>query len=64
MNARVLYYQVMFAVIMGIFALGNAAPNFASLSSARGAAVAVFTIIDLVSVLGMGEVFLFCFIVL
>ncbi|CAH1787977.1 unnamed protein product [Owenia fusiformis] len=37
---------VFFAVVTGAFAIGNAAPNLQALTSARGAAFAIFNIID------------------
>jgi arginine exporter protein ArgO len=41
--------QVLFSVIVGAFALGNAAPNLESIANARGAAFFVWEIIDRVS---------------
>ena len=35
-----------FAVLIGAFAIGNAGPNFEKFSKARGAASALFEIID------------------
>ncbi len=38
--------QVFFCVLIGAFSLGNAGPNLQSFSVARGAAYAVYRIID------------------
>lgn len=43
-------FQVFFAVLIGAFSLGNAAPNVQSFAVARGAAYVVYQLIDLVGV--------------
>lgn len=43
-------FQVFMGVMVGTMSLGHAAPNLEYISSARGAAAAVFGIIDLVSI--------------
>ena len=45
-------FQVFFAVLIGAFSLGNAAPNVQSFGVARGAAYMVYNLIELVSVCG------------
>lgn len=44
-----LLFQVFFAVVIGAFALGNAAPNLQNFSVAKGAAYALWEIMDTVS---------------
>jgi len=44
-------FQVFFAVMIGAFSIGNAAPNLQSLAIARGAAYTVFQIMKQVGVL-------------
>ena len=43
-------FQVFFAVMIGAFSIGNAAPNLQSLAIARGAAYTVFLIMKQVGV--------------
>ncbi|CAG8491139.1 uncharacterized protein OCT59_020189 [Rhizophagus irregularis] len=38
--------NVFFAILIGAFSVGNAAPNFSSISNARGAASNLFSVID------------------
>ena len=40
------YLQVFFSVLIGAFSLGHAAPSLQSLSTARGAAFAVYALIE------------------
>ena len=42
--------QVFFCVLIGAFSLGNAAPNLQNLGTARGAAYAVYNLIDRVRI--------------
>ena len=41
--------QVFFAVLIGAFSIGQAAPNFDKLITAAGASVAIYNVIDRVS---------------
>ena len=48
-NAAVLQMQVFFAVLIGAFSIGQAAPNFDKLITAAGASIAIYNVIDRVS---------------
>ena len=48
-NAAVLLLQVFFAVLIGAFSIGQAAPNLDKLVTAAGASVAIYDVIDRVS---------------
>ena len=48
-NVTVLQLQVFFAVLIGAFSIGQAAPNFDKLITAAGASVAIYNVIDRVS---------------
>jgi len=41
--------QVFFCVLIGTFSIGNAAPNIQEFANARGAAHAIWNVIDFVS---------------
>jgi ATP-binding cassette subfamily B (MDR/TAP) protein 1 len=44
-------FTVLFSVMMGSMALGNAGPQIAVLAAAKGAGAAIFEIIDKVSIM-------------
>ena len=45
-NAAVLQMQVFFAVLIGAFSIGQAAPNFDKLITAAGASIAIYPVLS------------------
>ena len=43
--------KVLFGVLIGAFSIGNAAPNIQNFATARGAAYAIYNIIDMVLII-------------
>lgn len=55
MNTRLCkhFFQVFFSVLIGAFSIGQTAPSIEAFASARGAAYAIFNIIDNVSIIAL-----------
>jgi len=47
------YFKVFFSILVGAFSVGQAAPSMEAFANARGAAYAIFNIIDNVSIFAM-----------